>query len=229
MNMNDAFVGSLIFNKNSGGGGGETSLEFTKTSILDKTQMTNNTITLTTEYTNYPFLLFSFTDTADNVPIDALVPTAMITETFSYSGVLLCIQNPAGNHTIRYSKSSNTLFTVYDGSYMSLVDVYGVNVNKSFTTDVIYSRGRPGESAVTVSHNNILDNDLIFLSSCWNGDVDFSNRNFICNIPNIKGITTKYQCSGALSRRFYGTSYVLVTDTSISSAVHYMVLGIKFT
>ncbi len=220
MNMNDALLGSLIFSKS-----GE--LEFTKASILDKTQMANNTIVLTTDYTDYPFLLFSFMDTDSNTPVEALVPTAILTETFSYSE-MFCICNRTGKRYIRYSKSSNTRFTVYDGSYMSLVDVFGVEVNRPFTTDIIYARGDAGESSVSITHDNILDNDLIFFSGCWNADVDFSN-DFIYIVPNINKITTNYSCIGTVTRRYYGVGTVTVTNTTISSAIHYMVLGFKFT
>ena len=223
MNMNDAFVGSLIFNRD-GGGGGNTPLEFTKTSILDKTQMTN--IVLTTDYTNYPFLLFAFDAAWNNSKIEALVPTDIITEAFSHS-MMLCFPYAGENVHVRYNKISNTEFKRYDGSnQITISDVFGVTVNKSFITDVIYSRGNGGESEVSISHNNILDNDLIFFSSCWNADADFAN-NFIWNNSSIKDAITQY--SGGIVRRGSQTKDIIITNTSISSAIHYMVLGIKFT
>lgn len=207
-----------------GGGGGDTPIEFTKTSILDKTQMTN--IVLTTDYTNYPFLLFSFDVSLDNSKIEALVPTDIITEAFSNS-LMIDFPYVGGNYDVRYSKVSNTQFNRYSGSsYITLSDVFGVTVNKSFTKDVIYSRGSGGESEVTISHNNILDNDLIFFSGCWNADADFAN-NFIWNNANTNGLITQY--NGSVVRRQNRVAGIKITNTSISSAIHYYVLGIKFT
>lgn len=204
-------------------GSGEKPIEFTKTSILDKTQMTN--IVLTTDYTNYPFLLFSFDISYDNSHIEALVPTDIITVAFNNS-LMLAFPYGNGNYHVRYSKVSNTQFNRYDGSnYVSLSDVFGVTVNKSFTTDVIYSRGGGSESAVTISHDNILDNDLIFLSGCWNADADFAN-NFIWNLGNSKGIITQY--NAVLNRRGNYNTPIIITNTTMSSAIYYMVLGIKF-
>lgn len=221
MNMNDAFIGSLIFNKDSGGG--DTPLEFTKTSILDKTQMTN--IVLTEDYTNYPFLLFSLVDSSDNMPVEALVPTAMITETFK-NGQMICLTRMGANHHVRYRQTSNTEFTRYDGSYVDLVDVFGVTVNKPFITDVIYSRGKGAESAVSISHDNILNNDIIFLSGCWNADADFTN-NYVWNLGSSNGLITQY--NAVLNRRANYNTPITITNTAMSSAIYYMVLGIKFT
>lgn len=217
MNMNDALLGSLIFNK-SGGGGGDTPLEFTKTSILDKTQMTN--IVLTEDYTNYPFLLFSLED-SESATVEAFVPTAMITDAFNNS-LMIAIAEIGVNRHVRYQKVSNTQFNRYDGN-LTLVDVFGVNVNKPFTATTIYSRGRGQESEVTISSNNILDNDIIFFSGCWNADADFSNA-FIWTTDK-----TATQYTSCVPRRGNYTRLIIVTNTSISSAVHYMVLGIKFT
>lgn len=224
MNMNDAFVGSLIFNRDGGGGGGDTPLEFTKTSILNKTETTN--IVLTADYTDYPFLLFVFDVAWDNSHFEVLVPTDIITEAFGHS-LMIAFPCVGDNAHVRYSKISNTQFKRYDGSnQITISDVFGVAVNKSFTTDVIYSRGNGGENEVSISHNNILDNDLIFFSGCWNADADFAN-NFIWNNTGIKEAITQY--NGTVIRRGNSSKGIIITNTSISSAIHYMVLGIKFT
>ena len=141
----------------------DSGIEFSKTSVIDKTNLTN--ITFLEDYTNYDLLLFVYNDTTDSKHYEFLVPSDMITEIFIYGHLMLT--RPGTNHHYRYTKTSNTVFTKNTSNSFELVDVYKVTCNKTINKTFIYKNNSAAQNLVTISGDNILDNDIevIFLNN----------------------------------------------------------------
>lgn len=199
---------------------GEEPLEFTKTSVVDKTQFPN--IAFNEDYTNYDLLLFVYNDTQDDRQIEFLIPSSMITEIFSYTQIMF--NRIGGNHYARYSKASNTLFSQVYINRFSLIDVFSVSCNKSIVLDDIYKLGGTSSVQTSISHSGITDNDLIFITGTGNGFI-VVNNNFL-NLLGVKSVNDVFLASP--SAYASNSSAVLVESDYMSEFYYFMVQGIKF-
>ena len=197
-------------------------IEFTKTSVIDKTNLTN--ITFLEDYTNYDLLLFEYNDTTDSKHYEFLIPSDMITEIFLYGHLM--INRPGTNHHYRYAKTSNTVFTKNTSNSFELVDVYAVTCNKTINKTFIYKHNSASQTLVTITGTDILDNDILFFSTTGNGLETVTNGCYYSDraIKEIINTVTYFNC-----RYNQGLNPLTIDNNSISSAYHFCVMGIKFT
>lgn len=207
----------VIFNNGVGGG----DITFSKTSVIDKTSFPQ--IVFNSDYTNYELLLFVFSDTDDNNQIEFLIPSSMITEIFTYTQIMFNRQG--GNHYARYSKTSNTVFSQVAINRFSLIDVYSVTCNKTIVVDDIYKLGGTSALNTPISHDGILNNDLIFITSTGNGFIVVNNY-YQNLLGGIKDINSVFMASP--SQYNAGQSAVLVGSDFMTTFYYFCVIGIKF-
>lgn len=212
----------MVWHRCTGGnGGGETPLEFTKTSVVDKTQFPN--IAFNSDYTNYDLLLFVFTDTTDNEQIEFLVSSSMITSIFSMTPNYFL--NRAGtNHYSRYNKSSNTLFVRQYYNNFDIVDVYAVTCNKNISFETIYQRADVSQSNVSIEYDGIFENDFVLVSLTGNGFVSVPNQ--YLNLLGVKELNTTI-CHG-FARYATNPPASMIDNDSMTENYYFMVQGIKF-
>ena len=213
-----------------GGGGGDTPIEFTKTSVIDKTQLPN--IVFNEDYTNYDLLLFVCSNSYDGITSEFLTTSDMITEIFTYSyngyGTFIMFNKCGGNHYITYKKNSNSSWTKNANRYLEITDVCSVTCNKTITKTDIYKRGSLGNTTVTITtQDNILDNDLLIMS-CTNGYGDGTN---VCDtIVNLKDTTTLFNnYIGSWARYNVGITQAYISEHTITAGNYFMCQGLKFS
>lgn len=212
-----------------GNGGGGAPLTFTKTSIIDPTQSPN--IAFNSDYTNYDLLLFVFNDPLDNKQIEFLLTADMITEIIAKQGFYplmfarMVWENGQFNRHARFAKSSNTLFQRITGQ-LEIVNVYSITCNKNIVKTDIYKRGDGSTSVVSIESDNILDNDIIIISTAENGFSSVNNQYI-----NLMNITELSQVIGYSCALYYNNiKQILIDNSSISPAWYYFYIqGIKFT
>lgn len=218
---------------NGGGGGGGAQLTFNKTSVVDKTKFPD--LSFNEDYTTYELLLFVYSDPEDSKTIEVLTTPEIMEEAYAiYNnayGVFECWRPKTGtitygNHYARYKKVDNKNWQQINYRNLALVDVYSVTCNKTIVKDDIYKRGGTSTGLVPISHNNILENDLILFGTAENGLCSM-NSSFL-NLMN--GMTDIFSTVGYSLQRFNTSSlYSEIDNNSMTDNYYFMVQGIKFT
>lgn len=208
-------------------------LQFTKTKIVDNASKTS-TLSFSEDYHNYDLLLFRCVCSNESNKLSEYLTTPDIIDeifTIAVSGSLHVIQfNENGNnHYVEYNFVSNTEWTKGDSRYLDCIEVYGITCNKTITATTIYQRGSLGSTDVEItSQDSLFQYDLILgaMSSASYDEVKVCDS-YINLMGDITSISEQIQFSWnkysqSLSSRF-------LTEHKMTSAVYFMVQGIKFT
>ena len=215
-----------------GNGGGGAPLEFTKTSVVDKTQFPN--IAFNSDYTNYDLILFVYNDTQDNRQVEFLATPEMLDEVFNIYGTNFALflarekteSITYANHYARLSKTSNSILQEYDHNYLEIVDVYSINCNKTISKTDIYKKGDRTRLLTPISYNDLFDFDMIFVLTSDNGFGAVSNQ-YANLMGGIKSLNSEISFSVAGYQ--VAPSQIDISNNSMSDYYYFMVQGIKFT
>lgn len=214
----------------SGGGGGDTPLEFTRTKIVDNSTL-GNTLLFSEDYHNYNLLVFEIYHSSTNTTYELVTTPDIIDEIFdkSVSGSNRCILfNLQGtNIYVQYLYTSNTQWTLYNNGGIICTAVYGVTCNKTIVATTIYQRGNTSYSAVEItSVDDLFDYDLILGSVCI-GNWDCTSPAFeYINLMNLSDLSSQVVYSWEVFNS--RTSSKLLTPHKMSSGYYFMVQGINF-
>lgn len=214
-------------------GNEKPTVQFTKTKIVDNTAKTS-TLSFSEDYHNYDLLLFRCVCSNESDKLSEYLTTPdIIDEIFriAVSGSLHVIQfNENGNnHYVEYNFVSNTEWAKGDGRYLDCIEVYGVTCNKTVTATTIYQRGSLGLDAIEItSQDNLFQYDLI-LGAMSSGSFDEVKvcDSYINLMGNVTSISEQIQFSW--SRYSQALSPHFLTEHKMTSAIYFMVQGIKFT
>jgi len=206
-------------------------LKFTKTSVVDKTQFP--LVVFNENYTNYDLLMFVYRDTQDNRLIEFLITPEIMDEIFTiYSNYPLFFARQGSgsityaNHYVRYNKNSDNVLQEYAHNYLEIVDVYSVTCNKSIVKDDIFKTGSTTRTLTPISHSNLFDNDIIFITTAENGYASMNNQ-----YANLMGGVKTLQEYISVGISGYNSNIldIMISDTDMSDYYYFMVQGIKFT
>ena len=210
--------------KCSGGGGssGEFVPEFTKTLILDNSEL-SNTLTFTDDYTTYDFLELECYNISSYITIMILTTPEIVDEIFLHSNGYFNISSHNDQYG-SYKKTSSTVWVVDHGRNLRIKKINGVNCsNATVDKTWIYKHNGYTGGEVTITSTDLLSYDYI-LTSGFTGVQDETVPSLYLTCPktivdvNIPVIVSRY-----------GGYYLsTMTDTTMSASKYFAVQGIKF-
>lgn len=206
-------------------------ITFTKTSVIDKTQLPNK-IVFNEDYSNYDLLLFVAQDSTDNSYIEFLTTPEMLQEIYVYSvsgyGHAVSFVKNGTNYYVNFYFTSNTEFSRYNSRNLTIVDVFAISCNRAFTKTMLFTNQSitPQGTAIT-TQQSIFDYDFLIISCCSGQWEQITVSNIPINISYQKTFQTVISASCA--RYNQGLTPIQITEYGITAAPFFAVQGIKFT
>ena len=204
----------------SGGGGGDTPIEFTSTQICTNSSAAAG-LTLSEDYHNYTFLRFTA-----NTGAGFLATPSLLDEIFARSNNIVNFNRSRTNVYHTYRKTSNTTFAHATYRDIYITGIYGLTPNKTANITDIYKRGAISNSGVSITSTDLFKYDLIIYASCDGAqDETVIPDSYYPISPFDSTFGTKY----IIGCMYNNSANLYMTNTTMQSYNWFMVQGIKFT
>lgn len=219
MFINGVDVTREVINLGEGGGGAPT---FTSALIGSDTSYTG-TVTFTDDIANYDLLKVVLHNVDTSIETEIITTPTMIASMYAIVNTIVWNELATNQYSVYSAPTPNT-WVLTDVRNLYVKEVYGLTCDNFTVSETeLYNRGSYSVSDVTISGIDLLDYDLIIFSATYDGAQ-------VCVLPSYKGIgedsgSTRY----AIVNPYNGITTVRITNTGISAASYFIVVGVKFS
>ena len=202
------------------GEGGEPT--FTSALIGSDTSYTG-TVTFTDDIADYDLLKVILHNVSTSKETEIITTPTMIASMYAIVNTIVWNELATNQYSI-YKASTSDTWELTDVRNLYIKEVYGLTCDNFTVSETeLYNRGSYSVSDVTISGTDLLDYDLIIFSATGDGAQ-------VCALPSYKGISedsgsTRY----AIVNPYNYITALRITNTGMSAASYFVVVGVKFS
>ena len=202
------------------GEGGEPT--FTSALIGSDTSYTG-TVTFTDDIADYDLLKVILHNVSTSKETEIITTPTMIASMYAIVNTIVWNELATNQYSI-YKASTSDTWELTDVRNLYIKEVYGLTCDNFTVSETeLYNRGSYSVSDVTISGTDLLDYDLIIFSATYDGAQ-------VCALPSYKGIGEDSGSTRCAIVNPYGwMTNVRITNTGISAASYFVVVGVKFS